>query len=162
MVLSTREKLLIAVLAVLLLSLGLWSGLRNLRGNLTELRSRVVVREAMLQKASLLNSELARMQAPPTRRQTAQPRSLIGFVEQLADKVGVRDRIQLNLIQRETKSGLQGIDIKAERLSLDEMVNLLYTLEDSDYRLIIDQLDLSPSFRDKDLLRLSMRVLARD
>jgi hypothetical protein len=26
---------------------------------------------------------------------------------------------------------------------------------------MVDQLELSPSFRDKDLLRLSMRVLAR-
>ena len=162
MVLSAREKLLIGLLAALLLGFGLYAGVRSLHGNLVELRGRLLVREALLQKAAAVTGELARLQQPSTRRQPVRPRSLIGYVEQLADKVGVRDRIQLNLIPQESKSGLQGLDLKVERLSLDEMVNLLYTLEDSEYRLIIDQLDLSPSFRDKDLLRLSMRVLARE
>jgi general secretion pathway protein M len=160
-VLSTREKLLIASLVGLLLVLGLYLGISGLHGHLAELRSRVQVREALLQKAAALSGELQRMQQPEARRQPVRTRSLIGYVEQLADGVGLRDRIQLNAIPTDPSSGLQGVDVKVERITLDEMVNLLYSLENADDRLIIDQLDLSPSFRDKDLLRLSMRVLAR-
>ncbi len=162
MVLSTREKLLIGVLVALLLALGLWFGLRGLSGHLEDLQSRVRVQEALLQRATTMNAELARMQQPAAVHRSPRARSLIGYVEQLADRVGVRDRIQLNLLPPDSRSGLQGLDVKVERLSLDEMVNLMYTMEDADYRLVIDQLELSPSFRDKDLLRLSMRVLARE
>jgi len=161
MVLSTREKLLIGLLVALLLGLGLFLGVRSVTGRLAELRSRLVVQEAMLQKAAALTAELQRLQQPEPARRTPRTRSLIGYVEQLADRAGVRDRVQLNLIAQESRSGLQGLDIKVERLSLDEMVHFLYSLEDADYRLVIDQLELSPSFRDKDLLRLSLRVLAR-
>jgi general secretion pathway protein M len=161
MVLSTREKLLIALLVALLALLGLYLGIGGLHGHLVELRSRVLVREALLQKAAALSGELQHMQQPQTRRQTVRTRSLIGYVEQLADGVGLRDRIQLNAIPTDASSGMQGVDVKVERMTLDEMVNLLYSLENADDRLIIDQLDLTPSFRDKTLLRLSMRVLAR-
>jgi len=162
MVLSTREKLLIVVLVALLLALGLWFGLRGLTGHLADLQGRVRVQEALLQRATTMNAELTRMQQPAAARRSPRARSLIGYVEQLADRVGVRERIQLNLLPPDPRAGLQGLDVKVERLSLDEMVNLLYTMEDAEYRLVIDQLELSPSFRDKDLLRLSMRVLARD
>jgi type II secretory pathway component PulJ len=162
MVLSTREKLLIALLVALLLALGLFFAAKGLHGHLADLQSRVRVQEALLQKAAVMTAELQRLQPAPGRRPARQQRSPISYVEQLADRVGVRDRIQLNLIPQDSRSNLQGLDIKLERLSLDETVNFLYTLENADYRLIIDQFDLSPSFRDKDLLRLSMRVLARE
>jgi len=162
MVLSTREKLLIGLLVALLVALGVFLGVRGATGRLAELRSRVTVQEAMLQRAAALTSELRRLQQPEPTRRGPRTRSLIGYVEQLADKAGVRDRVQLNLIAQDSRSGLQGLDIKVERLSLDEMVHLLYSLEDADYRLVIDQLEVGPSFRDKELLRLSMRVLARE
>jgi Type II secretion system (T2SS), protein M len=161
LVLSTREKLLIALLAGLLVLLGLWFGIQGLHGHVTELRSRVAGREALLAKAAALTAELQRMQKPAVRRQPVRTRSLISYVEQLADGLGLRDRIQLNALPQDTTSNLQGVNVKIERMTLDELVNLLYSMENADDRLIIDQFDLSPSFRDKDLLRLSMRVLAR-
>lgn len=162
MVLSTREKLLVVLLAVMVVAIGLYLGVGSLSGRIADLHGRVAVRQALLQKATALNAEMQglRQSAPVSR--TPRTRSLIGFVEQLAQQVGVRDRIQLNAIPRDTASGLQGLEVKVNGLSLDEAVNLLYTLEDAEYRLVIDQLELSPSFRDKDLLRLSMRVLTRE
>ena len=161
LVLSNREKALIAALVGLLLVLGLYFVGKGLRGHLQDLESRVRAQEAMLQRAAALTTELQRLQSPLGNRPLRQQRPLISYVEELADRVGVRDRIQLNLIPTDARSGVQGLDIKLERLSLDELVQFLYTLENADQRLVIDQLDLSPSFRDKDLLRLSMRVLAR-
>jgi hypothetical protein len=162
MVLSTREKALIGVLLALLVALGLYFGVKGVTGRLAALRSRVDVQEALLARAVAMDGEVLRMQQPRKARRAPRNRSLIGYVEQLADRVNVRDRIQLNLIARDSRSGLEGLDIKVEQLSLDEFTQLLYTLEDAEYRLIIDQLDVSPSFRDKNLLRLSMRVLARE
>jgi Type II secretion system (T2SS), protein M len=161
-VLSNREKALIGVLVALLLALGVYLGARGMSGHLSQLRSRVRVQEALLQKAAAMTGELARLQQPATARRATRGGSPIGYVEQLADRAGLRDRIQLNLLPQDSKSGLQGLDIKVERMTLDELVQLLYSLEDSDYRLVIDQIELSPSFRDKTLLRLSMRVLARE
>ena len=161
MMLSTREKALIVVLVVLVLASVLYFGVGGLRARLHDTESLLSAHQAQLQKAAALMAELRNIERPAARRRAPGTRSLIGYVEQLADRIGVKDRIQLNLIPQETRSGLQGLDIRVSRLSLDEFVNLLYTLEDSDYRLMIDQLELSPSFRDKDLLRLSMRVLAR-
>lgn len=161
MVLSTREKLLIALLAAMLMGLGVYLGVQNLHDRLVELRSRTELRTALLQKGLQVRAELQRLQRAGTQRHTVHTRSLISYVEQLADGVGLRDRIQLNAIPQDSNSDVQGVDLKVDRMTLDEMVSLLYSLEDADYRLIVDQLDLSPSFRDKDLLRLSVRVLAR-
>jgi general secretion pathway protein M len=161
MVLSTREKLLVALLAVLLLGTGAYFGVEGLRERLAGLEERVGRQEALVRRAAALVSEAQRLEQAGLRGQSTPSRSLIGYVEQLADRVGVRDRIQLNLMQRDPGSDFQGLDIRVDRLSLDEMVRMLYTLENAEYRLMIDQLEISPSFRDKDLLRLSMRVLAR-
>lgn len=162
MVLSTREKALIGVLVALLVGLGVYMGVGGVREHLRQLENGVAVRESMLTKATALVGEVERMQKVAAPRRAARSGSLIATVEQMADRIGVKDRIQLNLIPRESSTGLQALDIKVAQLTLDEMVNFLYTLEDSDERLVIDQFELSPSFRNKDRLRLSMRVLARE
>lgn len=160
MLLSTREKLLIATLVALLLCTGLFFTARSMLEYERALERRILAQHSLLQKASALSVELSRLQQP--RRRKVRTRSLIGYVEQLADRIRLKDRIQLNLIGRDAVSGLQGIDIKVDRLTLDEMVNLLYSLENADLPLVVNRLELSPSFRDKELLRLSMRVLTLD
>ena len=160
MLLSTREKLLIVILVALLLCTGLFFTARSMLEYERRLERRILAQSSLLQKASALSAELSRLQRP--RRRKVRTRSLIGYVEQLADRIRLKDRIQLNLIARDAVSGLQGIDIKVDRLTLDEMVNLLYSLENADLLLVVNRLELSPSFRDKELLRLSMRVLTLD
>ncbi len=160
MLLSTREKLLIVILVALLLCTGLFFTVRSMLEYERGLERRILAQTSWLQKASALSAELSRLQRP--RRRKVRTRSLIGYVEQLADRIRLKDRIQLNLIGRDAVSGLQGIDIKVDRLTLDEMVNLLYSLENADLPLVVNRLELSPSFRDKELLRLSMRVVTLD
>lgn len=160
MLLSTREKLLIVILVALLLCIGLFFTARSMLEYERGLERRILAQTSWLQKASALSAELSRLQRP--RRRKVRTRSLIGYVEQLADRIRLKDRIQLNLIARDAASGLQGIDIKVDRLTLDEMVNLLYSLENADLPLVVNRLELSRSFRDKELLRLSMRVVTRD
>ncbi len=113
----------------------------------------------MLERTQALHAELRRQRTAQVRT-PVRSGSLIAYVEQFAERIGVKDRVQLNLLPREANGDLQGLDVKVDRLTLDELVQLLYTLEDAEQRLVIDQLELSPSFRDKQLLRLSMRILA--
>jgi len=160
MTLSTREKLLVALLGLSLLGIGLFYGLRSLGGRQEALQGAIAVRTAFLQEARMLQSELAR--ANSSRPQGARTKSLIGYVEQLATRIRMKDRIQLNLIAKDSQSGLQGLNIKIDQLTLDELVELIHALENASLPLIIQQMELGPSFRDKELLRLTLRVLARE
>ena len=42
------------------------------------------------------------------------------------------------------------------------MIAFIYSVENSDPVLVLDQLDISPSFRARDLLRVTMRVLSQE
>jgi hypothetical protein len=53
------------------------------------------------------------------------------------------------------------MEIKAEQLTLDEIVRLVYTVESPDVPVLIEQFEVGPSFRDKELLRVSIRVLGQ-
>ena len=160
MILSAREKLLIALLAVFLVSTGVFYGVRDMLAYEQGITRQIRVRETALQKVATLKGEIASMQRP--KRRAVRTRSLIGYVEQLAATIHLKDRIQLNLIPQDPNSGFQRIDVKVDNLTLDEMLNLVYTFENADLTLIIGQVEISPAFRDKELLRLSMRVVARE
>ena len=160
MLLSAREKFLISVMVVLFLFTGGYYGIGGLKNYEREIVERLEVREEYLRRAVLLEEQIQEQQrlAPKT---TSRRRPLIGFVEQLARRLQLKGRVQLNLIPQKKSSGIQGIELKVDNLSLDEMVELVYTLEDAKRPLIIDRFEVSPSFRTKKRLRLSMRILSR-
>jgi len=159
--LSTREKTLIGVLAVLLVVLGLYFGVRAIGGRMEQLEDDIRQQSALLKRAEAIQAELSKQQ--PARNPTRKaPVSLIGYVEQLSTKINLKGRVQLNLVERRLGQGIQGLDLKADELTVDEIVSLVYTLENADNPLVIDQMELTPSFRTKDLLRVNMRVLAKE
>jgi hypothetical protein len=159
MVLSAREKLLIAFLLVFMIGMVLFYGVQGFRDMEEELQNRISTQESYLHRAMAIIGELEKLERLPQRR--VRSRSLIGFVEQLANKINLKDRIQLNLIPKDNRSGLQGLNIKVDGLTLDEMVDLIYALESAEMPLMIQQFEMNPSFRNRDLLRLTLRVLAR-
>ncbi len=159
MVLSAREKLLIAFLLVFMIGMALFYGVQGFRDMEEELQNRISTQESYLHRAMAIMGELEKLERLPQRR--VRSRSLIGFVEQLANKINLKDRIQLNLIPKDNRSGLQGLNIKVDGLTLDEMVDLIYALESAEMPLMIQQFEMNPSFRNRDLLRLTLRVLAR-
>ena len=159
MVLSNREKMLIGILGVLLVGVLLFYGIQGIASMGQGLQKEISSRENYHRQALAITAEMAKLESRP--QQPARTRSLIGFVEQLARRINLGERVQLNLIPNDNRSGLQGIDIKVSDLTLDEMFELLFALENSEIQLMIQQLELNPSFRHRDLLRLSIRVLAR-
>jgi hypothetical protein len=158
MVLTNRERGLIALLVVALLATGVYFALRAMQAYESQLSRRIAGQEIQVNQVSALRQELQRLQAQPQGAVLTGP--LIGYVEGLADRIQLKDRIQLNAVPAQTLQDAQGVELKVDKLTLDEMVNLLYVLENAEPAVVIDQLELGPSFSSKDLLRLSMRVLA--
>ena len=160
MLLSAREKFLITVMVVLILFTGGYYGVGGLKKYEREIEEQLDSREGFLRKALLLEAQILEQKrlAP---KATPRRRPLIGFVEQLTNSLQLKGRVQLNLIPKEKSTGMQGIELKVDNLSLDEMVELVYILEDAKRPLIIDRFEVSPSFRTKKRLQLSMRILSR-
>lgn len=159
MVLSTREKALLVLLALVLAGAGAFYGLRALATHEQGLALELRRQQETLREAQALRREVARLERRPTARVLERP--LIGHVEELAGRVGLGERIQLNVLPEQTLSGMQGVELRLDQLTLDELVQLLHTVENSEPALVIDQMELAPSFREQDLLRVNMRVLAR-
>lgn len=160
MVLSTREKILLSIMVVLVLVTTGYYGVLAMRKSERGMEDLIRVREKLLSRTVVLEQQI-QAQSGLTPRHNGQQRPLISYVEQLSNKSRLKGRLQLNLIPQSSSNGLQAIDIKVDNLSLDEMMELVYTLENADRSLIIDRFELGPSFRAKKRLRLSMRVLSK-
>lgn len=153
--LSPREKLLVALLAAgLVLAAGI-GGFRALAGYQRNLAARLQADRDSLSELRTLDAEVARSGGRPGTR------TLASTLEDLLGRSGIRDRVQLNPVTQADAGKAQAMEIKAEQLTLDEMVRLVYMMESPDVPLVIDQLEVAPSFRDKELLRVSLRVLGQ-
>ena len=159
MVLTQLEKRLISMLAALLAAVVVVAVLRGLVGFQRGLAEQVDVDRRTLSQVQALDGELAQLER--SKRTRGLEGSLIGYMEQLADRAGLKSRVQLNPITQNAAARVQAIDLKVDQITLDEMLKLLYTIENAEFILVIDQVEISPSFKEKDLLRVSLRVLAQ-
>lgn len=157
--LSNREKYLIGLLVVAVASAVFYFAFRSLDGIESRLATQIASRRSTLLQTQALSLELARLKSKPQGNRLKEP--LIGYVEKIAKRAQVADRIQLNLIPQDKEKKIETVEVKVASLNLDEMVNLVYSIENSNAPMVIDQFEISPSFRSKTLLRLSMRVSAR-
>jgi len=156
--LNEREKLLLKVLAgVLAVALPLIIG-GSLWRYQNRLAAEVETSRRLLTEAMTLDAELARMD-----RSRGSPAaaggSLIGYLEQLADRAGVKQRVQLNPVSQNQPGRAQSVDVRLDTATLDEMVRLIYAIENAEVNLAIEQVEVAPSFKEKDLLRVSVRVI---
>jgi len=159
MVLTQRERLLIGALAALLAVLAVLGALRGLAGFQRGLAEEVDGARHQFAQALALDLELTQIERAKNAK--GLEGSLIGYMEQLADRAGLKARVQLNPIGQAGAARVQAIDVKADQVTLDELLRLMYTIENAEYILVVDQVEISPSFKEKDLLRVSLRVLAR-
>ncbi|MCH7479300.1 MAG: type II secretion system protein M [SAR324 cluster bacterium] len=160
MVLSRREKLLLAALAILVVVAGLLFVSSRVNAYQSGLERRIFEARTLLTRVVTISEQLSLQETAP--RKGGPRLSLIGHLEQLAGRAAVKNRLQLNRIPQEKTKGLEGLEVKLDELTLDEMIAFIYSVENSDPVLVLDQLDISPSFRDRDLLRVTMRVLSRE
>lgn len=151
-----REKMLLALLgALLVLAAALWA-LQQAVGYQRDLAARLATSRANLTELRTLDGELEKLGGVKLG-----PRTLASTLEDLMGRAGLRDRVQLNPVTQSASGRVQAMEIKAEQLTLDEMVRLVYMLEGPDVPVVVDQLEVGPSFRDKELLRVTVRVLGQ-
>lgn len=160
MVLSQREKLLILLLGVLVALTAVYFALSAIRGYGDDLSRDIQRREALLSRARVLTATVGRT-ASRSRSKKSLNGSLIGYAERLAGQNNLKGRIQLNRVPMDKSRGIEAIDIKLDQLSLDEAVGFIHTIENAQPALVVDQMEITTSFRSKELLRLSLRVLAQ-
>lgn len=160
MVLSQREKRLIVFLGGLVGLTILYFGISSIIGYGENMSRKIERREALLSRATVLTATL-NPSGVRSRRRGSRKGSLIGYAEQLAGQNALKSRIQLNRVPVDKTRGIEAIDIKLDQLSLDEAVGFIHAIENSQPVLVVDQMELNNSFRSKQLLRLSLRVLAQ-
>lgn len=154
--LSERERLLLGALAAVLgVAAVLW-GLHALGAYQQSLAAELESNRTTLAELRTLDAELDRQGGP-----RAGNRSLAATMEDLLARTGMRDRIQLNPVTQTGTGRVQAMEVKAEQLTLDEMVRLVYMMESPDVAISIEQFEIGGSFRDKELLRVTMRVLGQ-
>ncbi len=158
MTLSTREKQLIGVLVIILVLGVLFLGTQRISAFNASVDRRIAQQSAMLEQASVLSARLNRLSRDD--RANVPRASLIGHLEQLAGRTGLQSRVQLNPQTVTGGDNLEAADIRVDDLTLDELVQFVYLIEDSRPQVVIDRVDISPTFRGKHLLRLNLRVLA--
>ena len=157
--LSARERRLLALLAVVAVAGLLFLAVQGLVSYRADLARRLEVAQRGLAHVQLLVAEEERVARGG--RQAPLGRPLQGLLEDFATQLQVQDRLQMAALPQAAGSTVQSVDMKLDRLTLDETVSLVYMIENADIPLVLDQVELSPSFKDKDLLRLSLRVLAQ-
>lgn len=158
MTLSRRETLLIFGLASFVLGALAYFLLSWLAGYSERLGREVERRQIQLVKAEKLTRGLAEFNGNASNRRRRKP--LIGNVEQLAARNGLKERIQLNLVPMDKARKVAGIDVKLDNLTLDEMIAFIHAVENTVPPLIMEQVDITAAFRSQDQLRLSVRILA--
>lgn len=159
MTLSRRETLLIMGLVLLAVAAGFYFLVSQLSGYEQQLGREVTRKQALLAKAVLLTDSLSKFNGKPSKERRRKP--LIGYIEQLAARTGLKDRIQLNLMKTNKGRNVEGINLKLDNLTLDELVTFIHAVENSVPVLAVEQVDITSAFRSKDYLRLSARILAK-
>lgn len=160
MLLSKREKLLVLSLGIFLGLLALYLIGSKLGGYEGELIQDAARKQSQLERVRVLDASLREYGAKSSTGRRGK-QSLISLIEQLAEQSSLKQRIQLNRVPLDKSKGIEGIDIKLDEMSLDEMMNFIFLLENKKPTLVIEQLDITSSFRSKDQLRISIRVLAQ-
>jgi hypothetical protein len=84
----------------------------------------------------------------------------LGLLEGMAKQAGLGDRLQLNLMPQDRAKNLEAVEVKLDALNLDEIVGFVHAIESARPPLIVDQFEVTPSFRARELLRVTMRVIA--
>ncbi|MFY9397170.1 MAG: type II secretion system protein GspM [Desulfomonilia bacterium] len=149
--LSKRERLVLmiagAVLGLFVLTAGVISPVVEYRDRL---ESSIGSKEAQLKRASELSSKIRVAQASGGVRTVQQADfTLFGFLEDLAAKVKVNDRIEyMKPISDSSGSAREAVEVRIRSVFQDDLVSLLYDIEHSPHALKIKRLNVRRVDRD--------------
>ncbi len=123
---SMREQLLIALMFLLVIVLaGIW-GMQQLNRQEKSLLLQLDKQELQIKQIRLLSGEWDQLRRTPTA--PVMPQALSSFVENIARTLEIQDNLQLNVLTNVQK-GTEGVKVGLDRLKLDQLLSMLYQLE---------------------------------
>ena len=152
--LTIREQILIALMFLLLFMLaGIW-GVKYLNSQEKYLQQQLTERERQIKQVRKLSREWKSLQKTPTAPVMSQ--ALSSFVENIARSLQIQDNLQLNVLNN-VELGTEGVKVGLDKLKLDNLISMLYRLEN--HRPVIRTSHLSISISPGDrLVRASFQV----
>ena len=152
--LSIREQILIALMFLLVFLLaGMW-GLKYLNNQEEYLQIQLSEREKQIKQVRKLSREWETLKKTTTAPVMSQ--ALSSFVENIARSLQIQDNLQLNVLNN-VEIGTEGVKVGLDKLKLDNLLSMLYRLEN--HRPVIRTSHLSISISPGErLVRASFQV----
>lgn len=153
--LSDREKIFISAGAATVLLLILWLGVVTpYRHGMEQTRTRIASRQQQLEEIRHLQQEYLNLQSGLATAEkklsgTAKGFSLFPYVEEVTNNIGVRDNLvsmrpQTPQVQGDYRE--ESVEIRLERIDLEQLVRFLYAIESSDAALRTKSMRIKPRF----------------
>ena len=119
-----------------------------------QLSSRLEEKKLQLEQLQLLAREWEMLQQESSAPVMKQP--LSSFIENVARSFAIQDNLQLNVLPQ-VEEETEGVQVRLDRLKLDQLMDMLYQLENNRPVLRLSQLNISisPGYR---LVRASFQV----
>ncbi len=152
--LTLREQLLLGLLLLIGLAFGGVYVQKQLAGQEALLQQQLDNRRQQLRQLQALASEWNQLKNRPLAPVMEQP--LSAFVEAVARDLKIQDNLQLNALSNPPE-GLDGVQVRLDKLNLDDALEVLYRLENNQPVLQIEQLlfSVAPGSR---VVRLNFQV----
>ena len=123
-------------------ALGIFLVLQNHQKTEKQLSSRLEEKKLQLEQLQLLAREWEMLQQEPSAPVMKQP--LSSFIENLARSFAIQDNLQLNVLPQ-VEEETEGVQVRLDRLKLDQLMDMLYQLENHRPVLRLSQLNISIS-----------------
>lgn len=153
--LTQREKIVVAALAVVLGVFIVVGGIVNpVMSYQSKLAKSVMTGDDSLRKVYDLSSKLKAAQERARTSGAGQPQSitLFGFIEELASKARMNDRIEyMKPVPDPADPGREVVELKIRSVYQEDVINLLYDIEHSPYSIMVRQLSIKRVDKDSAL-----------
>jgi type II secretory pathway component PulM len=164
--LEQREKVMLLVgLIFLLCVVAIFGIYLPYRDALEQAERSIVVKQQQLDQVRALQQDYRRLENRIARAENgligSNDRSALALLESIAARIDSRDKLNYIRPQPPQSQGvyrIENLDIKFERLSLEQAVNLLWRVETAKTRMQVKNLRLRQRFDDTSLLDVTMTV----
>lgn len=124
--LTIREQFLIALMFLIIFMLfGIW-GVKYLKSQEKYLQQQLYEKEKQINQVGNLLREWETLKKTPTA--PAMSQALSSFVENIARSLQIQDNLQLNVLNN-VEMGTEGVKVGLDKLKLDNLLAMLYRLE---------------------------------
>ncbi len=135
-------------------ALGIFLVFQNYKKTERQFSSRLEEKKLQLEQLQLLAREWEMLQQEPSAPVMKQP--LSSFIENVARSFAIQDNLQLNVLPK-VEEETEGVQVRLDRLKLDQLMDMLYQLENHRPVLRLSQLNISISPGNR-LVRASFQV----